>query len=73
MTLLAALEKEPLDALVVSPWPPTISRSRSPDLWRRGVKIVALDSPLPRGLANTFVRYDQKSLGEAVARYRRQL
>jgi ribose transport system substrate-binding protein len=27
-----------------------------------------LDSPLPEGLANTFVRYDQKSLGEAVAR-----
>jgi ribose transport system substrate-binding protein len=35
----------------------------------KGIKIVVVDSPLPEGLANTFVRYDQKSLGEAVARY----
>jgi ribose transport system substrate-binding protein len=39
----------------------------------RGVKIVALDSPLPEGLANTFLRYDQKALGEAVARYAARL
>jgi ribose transport system substrate-binding protein len=69
MTLLAALEKEPLDALIISPLSADDFKAPIARFVAKGVKIVALDSPLPEGLANTFVRYDQKSLGAAVARY----
>ncbi len=69
MSLLAALEKEPLAALVVSPLAADDFKEPIARFMARGVKIVALDSPLPEGLANTFLRYDQKALGEAVARY----
>ena len=69
LTLLAALEKEPLDALVISPLAADDFKEPVARLVAKGVKIVALDSPLPEGLASTFLRYDQKSLGEAVARY----
>ena len=69
LTLLAVLEKEPLAALVISPLAADDFKEPVARLVARGVKIVALDSPLPEGLANTFLRYDQKALGEAVARY----
>jgi ribose transport system substrate-binding protein len=69
MALLAALEKEPLAALVVSPLAADDFKEPIARFAARGVKIIALDSPLPEGLANTFLRYDQKALGEAVARY----
>jgi len=69
LTLLAALEKESLDALVISPLAADEFKEPVARFVTKGVKVVALDSPLPEGLANTFVRYDQKSLGEAVARY----
>jgi ribose transport system substrate-binding protein len=69
MTLLAALEKEPLDALIISPLSADDFKAPIARFVAKGEKIVALDSPLPEGLANTFVRYDQKSLGAAVARY----
>jgi ribose transport system substrate-binding protein len=69
LTLLAVLEKEPLAALVISPLAADDFKEPVARLVARGVKIVALDSPLPEGLANTFLRYDQKALGDAVARY----
>ena len=67
LTLLAALEKEPLDALVISPLAADDFKEPVARLVAKRVKIVALDSPLPEGLASTFLRYDQKSLGEAAA------
>ena len=73
LTLLAVLEKEPLDALVVSPLAADDFKEPVARFVAKGVKIVSLDSPLPEGLANTFVRYDQKSLGAAVARYAARL
>jgi ribose transport system substrate-binding protein len=73
LTLLAALEKEPLAALVISPLAADDFKEPIARFVARGVKIVALDSPLPEGLANTFLRYDQKALGEAVARYAARL
>jgi ABC-type sugar transport system substrate-binding protein len=69
LTLLAVLEKEPLAALVISPLAADDFKEPIARFVAKGVKIVVLDSPLPEGLANTFVRYDQKSLGEAVARF----
>ena len=70
LTLLSALEKEPsLDALVIGPL--TIDDFKAPlaSFVKRGVKIVALDTPLPAGIAHTFIGYNQKAMAEAAARY----
>jgi ribose transport system substrate-binding protein len=68
LKLLAALEKESLDALVIGPL--TMEEFRQPieALRAKGVKIVAIDTPLPEGLANTYCGYNQKTMAEAAAR-----
>ncbi|HTZ21345.1 MAG TPA: substrate-binding domain-containing protein [Opitutaceae bacterium] len=68
LKLLAALEKESLDALVIGPL--TMEEFRQPieALRAKGVKIVAIDTPLPEGLAHTYCGYNQKTMAETAAR-----
>jgi ribose transport system substrate-binding protein len=69
LKLMSALELEQMDALVIGPlgkaedFREPISR-----LIAKGVKIVALEAPLPEGLANTFCGYNQKAMAEAAAK-----
>lgn len=68
LAMLAALDKEPLDALVASPL--TVDEFKEPlaRFAARGVKIVLIETVMPEGTANTYLGYNQKDMGETAAR-----
>lgn len=68
MAFLAALEKEPLDALVISPL--TVDEFKEPlaRFRAKGVKIVLVETVMPDGTADTYLGYNQKDMAEAAAR-----
>jgi ribose transport system substrate-binding protein len=65
--LLAGLATEKLDALVIAPTNPDLVQAAVAELAGKGVKIVALDTPLG-GVAQTFVGADQGALAESAAK-----
>lgn len=69
LAMLNALMKEPLDALVVAPLTPDDFRAPVEALRAKGVKIVALDTALPDGLADVYVGYNQVDMAENAARF----
>lgn len=69
LAMLNALTKEPLDALVIAPLTTEDFRAPIEALRAKGVKIVALDTALPAGLADVFVGYNQVVMAEDAARF----
>lgn len=65
--LLAALAAQELDALVVASINPDVLAPSIMELAAKGVKIVAVDTPLQEGIANVFVGADQTGMAEAAA------
>jgi ABC-type sugar transport system substrate-binding protein len=69
LKLMSALELEQMDALVIGPlslgeeFRDSIGRLRA-----KGVKIVALETDLPKGLSDVFCGYNQKAMAEAAAK-----
>jgi ribose transport system substrate-binding protein len=66
--LLDVLSQEPLNALVISALSPEHITEPLKAMAAKGVKIVAIDVPLP-GVANVFVGQDQVGMGETAARF----
>lgn len=66
--LLTGLAAEQLDALVVAPTNPEAIEGQVTALAAKGVKIVAVDTPLKDGLAHAFVGADQAAIAEAAAK-----
>ncbi|ACB73456.1 periplasmic binding protein/LacI transcriptional regulator [Opitutus terrae PB90-1] len=73
LAMLNALLKEPIDALVVAPLTPEDFRGPIEALRAKGVKIVALDTALPEGLADVFVGYNQVVMAEDAGRFLAEL
>jgi ribose transport system substrate-binding protein len=69
LAMLAALAKEPLDALVIAPLTAADFAGPLAPLVAKGVKIVALDTPLPAGMAQAYVGYNQVVMAEAAAKH----
>lgn len=69
MAMLNALAKEPLDALVIAPLTTADFAGPLAPLAAKGVKIVALDTPLPPGVAQSFVGYNQSVMADAAAKF----
>ena len=69
LALLSALSKEKLDALVIAPLSTDEFKEPLAGLVARGVKIVALDTKLPDGVANVYIGYNQAAMAEAAARF----
>lgn len=67
--MLAALMKEPLDALVIAPLTRDDFGAPLAALRAKGVKIVTLDTPLPAGIADVHVGYNQVVMAEDAARF----
>jgi ABC-type sugar transport system substrate-binding protein len=68
LQLLAALEGERLDALVIGPlttdeFKPPVARLRA-----KGVKVVVLERPLPDGLGDVFLGYNQAEMAGTAVR-----
>jgi ABC-type sugar transport system substrate-binding protein len=68
LAMLAALEKEQIDALVASPL--TVDEFKEPlaRLSARGVKIVILETVFPEGTAHAYLGYNQVEMGQTAAR-----
>jgi ribose transport system substrate-binding protein len=66
--LLDVLARQQIDVLVIAPINPENVGPDVTALRAKGVKVVALDTPLPDGMANTFVGVDQSAMSDAAAR-----
>lgn len=66
--LLAALEAEKIDVLIIAATNPDQFEAPIAALVAKGIKVVALDTPLKDGLAHAFVGADQSAVGETAAR-----
>lgn len=66
---LGLLAKEPLDALVIAPLVTEEFSVPVQALAAKGVKIVAIDTPLPEGIAQTYIGYNQREMAEAAGAY----
>ncbi len=62
LQLLAAFEGERLDALVLGPLTTEEFRQPISRLKAKGVKVVVLERPLPEGLGNVFLGYNQAEM-----------
>lgn len=68
LAMLAALDKEPLDALIASPLTADEFKEPLAKFAARGVKIVLIETVMPEGTANTYLGYNQKEMAETAAR-----
>lgn len=63
--LLSSLEKENIKALLIGPLSVEEFKAPIAAFAKAGVKIIAIDTPLPEGSAHIFIGYNQKAVGEA--------
>jgi ribose transport system substrate-binding protein len=68
-TMLAALAKEPLDALVIAALTADDLKEPLAALAAKGVKIVVLETRLPDGIGQTYLGYNQAHMAEDAARF----
>jgi ribose transport system substrate-binding protein len=67
LRLLASLEKEAPAAILVGPLSQQEFKTPISAFTAKGVKIVAIDTPLPEGCANVYIGYNQKAIASASA------
>lgn len=68
LAMLEALIKEPIDALVIAPLSEGSYKPQLTALAARGVKIIAMDTNLPAGVAQAYVGYNQVVMAEDAAK-----
>jgi ribose transport system substrate-binding protein len=66
--LLAALEKEHLDALVIGPLTQADFSKPVASLKAKGVKVVVLETPLDPGIGDVYLGYNQAEMAETASR-----